>query len=283
MARVLLSLYANNASEKLGALVAQLGAVEVIKKLQNSNENIEVIKKLQNIDLSKAYADVITRTSDSKSQILTPSSPYWPKKLMDLDFVMPLCLWVLGDPEILNLSEDSVAVVGARAATNYGERMASDIGSTLGQWGIPVISGAAYGIDAAAHRGALAAGGITFAILACGIDIAYPSAHSSLIQKISETGIVATERPPGTPPLKQNFLTRNRIIAALSTQVVVVEAALRSGSLSTANWANVIGRKVWGVPGPITSATSAGVHLGIRNQNMEILLESDDLVLNHFP
>ena len=179
---------------------------------------------------------------------------------------------------VLLQTKTAVAIVGARAATSYGERIAAEISSTLGEWGIPSISGGAFGIDAAAHRGSLAAGGVTIAVLACGIDIAYPAAHHGLFDRITESGLLISESPPGGLPLKNKFLTRNRIIAALSKEVVVVEAALRSGSLSTANWANALGRKVWGVPGPITSPTSAGVHQGIRNKSMEIMLEPTELV-----
>lgn len=278
MARVLLSSYATSADEKVGSLIAQYGASEALARLKAGEGSKALSQKINQTNLQKDFDQVQSETKRANAMIITPENDYWPNALADLDFATPYCLWVKGDPSVLMEDGVAKAIVGARAATNYGERIAAELGSILGEWGIVTVSGAAFGIDAAAHRGAMAAGGETVAVLACGIDIAYPSAHEGLLSRISQSGCVISEAPPGTPPLKHQFLTRNRIIAALSTEVVVVEAALRSGSLSTANWANAIGRKVWGVPGPITSATSAGVHQGIRDKSMEILLEAQDLV-----
>lgn len=275
-ARILLAHFGEPGDEKIGAQVAQFGAIETLAKLRTRNSRFQTAQS--DLELNKVVFEIMRMTANSKSEILIPSDTCWPAPINDLDFAAPICLWVKGDLDLAELIDPSIAIVGARAATSYGERVSSELGSTLGEWGITTISGAAYGIDAAAHRGSIAADGKTIAVLACGIDLAYPSAHSALLNRICESGSVITEAPPGAPPLKHRFLTRNRIIAALSTQVVVVEAALRSGSLSTANWANAIGRKVWGVPGPITSATSAGIHLGIREQSMAILMESTDLV-----
>lgn len=275
-ALIILATLAEPADEKVGSLVAQFGGIAALEKLQTELNSLS--KKLASADFSKMLKAADDYLAISGNRILTKTDDEWPAKISDLDFVTPLCLWVSGEGELNQLAVDSVGVVGARAATSYGERVASEIGATLGQWGITSISGAAYGIDAAVHRGSISAGGPTIAVLSCGIDIAYPSAHRALLDRIKSDGVVISESAPGSPPLKQRFLTRNRLIAALSREVVVVEAALRSGSLSTANWANSIGRKVWGVPGPITSATSAGVHQAIRNQNMQIMLEPNDLL-----
>jgi DNA processing protein len=125
----------------------------------------------------------------------------------------------------------------------------------------------------------LAAGGKTVAVLACGVDVAYPTAHQGLLERIVATGAVISEVPPGTLARKQYFLIRNRLIATLANETVVVEAALRSGALSTANWANAIGRKVWGVPGPITSASSAGVNREIATGQAMLLMDLDSLLL----
>ena len=277
-ARVILSLYATPGDEKVGALVSEFGAVNAIEKLIAGQGSKNLVAKLKASDVNKDFSQVMKKTEISGSTIITPDHICWPSNLADLDFATPFCLWTKGDLSVLLQTKTAVAIVGARAATSYGERIAAEIGSTLGEWGTPSISGGAFGIDAAAHRGSLAAGGVTIAVLACGIDIAYPAAHHGLFDRITESGLLISESPPGGLPLKNKFLTRNRIIAALSKEVVVVEAALRSGSLSTANWANALGRKVWGVPGPITSPTSAGVHQGIRNKSMEIMLEPTELV-----
>lgn len=277
-ARVILAKYASPGDEKVGALVAQFGAPIAIEKLIQDPKNSALTSRIRQANFDQDFEQIMQATQESQSIILTPENICWPKKLNDLDFAIPYCLWVSGDVTKLIALENSCSVVGARAATSYGERVATEIGSTLGEWGITTVSGGAFGIDAATHRGSIAADGQTIAVLASGIDVPYPGAHAGLFKKISEVGLVLTEAPPGSLPFKQKFLTRNRLIAALSSDVVVVEAALRSGSLSTANWANALGRRVWGVPGPITSATSAGVHAGIRNGSMQIMLEVADLI-----
>ncbi|MEY4311908.1 MAG: DNA-protecting protein DprA [Actinomycetota bacterium] len=276
-ARILLANHTSPANERVGALVAEFGPIEALAKLIEGIGTRSHFLGMINSDLVQDLESVIRKTKRAQAQIIFPGSQFWPKKLNELDFQTPLCLWVRGDLEVLINSNKQIAVVGARAASQYGEQVAGEIGSTLARSDAVTISGAAFGIDAAAHRGAIAGGGKTIAVLGCGIDVAYPAAHAGLISRIVETGAVVSEIPPTGRPLKQNFLTRNRIIAALSDEVVVVEAAQRSGSLSTANWANALGRKVWGVPGPINSATSRGTNQGIANQSMNILADLRDL------
>jgi DNA processing protein len=153
-----------------------------------------------------------------------------------------------------------VAVVGARSASAYGEHVAAELGHGLATEGITVVSGAAYGIDGSAHRGALTAEGPTIAVLGCGIDKPYPAGHATLLDRIAQAGAVVSEYPPGTPPAKHRFLVRNRLIAALAAGVVVVEAGRRSGTRNTAATAAALGRLVMAVPGPISSAMSVGCH-----------------------
>ena len=154
----------------------------------------------------------------------------------------------------------AVSVVGARSATPYGEHVAAEVGFGLASAGMTVVSGAAFGIDGAAHRGALNAEGRTVAVLACGVDRDYPQGHAALLERIADTGLVISEYPPGTPPAKHRFLVRNRLIAALSGGTVVVEAGVRSGARNTAATAAALGKVVLAVPGPITSAQSVGCH-----------------------
>jgi DNA processing protein len=156
--------------------------------------------------------------------------------------------------------DQAVSVVGARSATPYGEQVAAEVGYGLASAGMTVVSGAAFGIDGAAHRGALSAAGRTVAVLACGVDKDYPQGHAALIERIAGTGLVISEYPPGTPPAKHRFLVRNRLIAALSGGTVVVEAGVRSGARNTATTAAALGKIVLAVPGPITSAQSVGCH-----------------------
>jgi DNA processing protein len=189
------------------------------------------------------------------------SAPEWPDRLDHLEHP-PRGFWQLGT---IGPSSPSVAVVGSRRATFSGVEIARSIGRDLGEAGIEVVSGMALGIDAAAHTGALEAGGSTIAVLGCGIDICYPSRHTDLRARIAAAGSVITEEPAGTAPLKYNFPKRNRIIAALAHAVVVVEATERSGALSTARWAADLGREVLAVPGSIRARQSSGTNLLIRD------------------
>jgi DNA processing protein len=178
--------------------------------------------------------------------------------------VPPVALWVRGPERLDDLADRSVAIVGSRASTAYGDHVAGDLAHGLGQRGWTVVSGGAYGIDAAAHRGALASGGATIAVLACGIDKAYPQGHGSLLARIADSGLLVSEWPPGSAPLGHRFLVRNRLIAALTRGTVVVEAAARSGARATAKRAASLGKQVMVVPGPVTSAMSVGCHELLR-------------------
>jgi DNA processing protein len=198
------------------------------------------------------------------ARVVVPGDEEWPAGLDDLSHP-PHCLWVRGPVDLADACRRSAAIVGARAATNYGEGVAADLAAGLAERGFAVVSGAAYGVDAAAHRGALAVDGTTVAVLAGGVDRPYPAAHARLLRTIAETGLVVSEVPPGSAPTRYRFLKRNRLIAALTRGTVVVEAGLRSGSRSTATAATEIGRVVAAVPGPVTSMVSAGCHELIRS------------------
>ncbi|MFE0702837.1 DNA-processing protein DprA [Streptomyces sp. NPDC058872] len=197
-------------------------------------------------------------------RFLVPSDLEWPGQLDDLGDARPLGLWVRGPADLRTWALRSVALVGARACTPYGAHTAAELAAGLTQKGWAVVSGAAYGIDGAAHRGALAASGATVAVLASGVDNPYPRGHDQLIQRIAEQGLVLGELPPGSHPTPSRFILRNRVIAALTRGTVVVEAQHRSGSLVTARAAARLGRHTMGVPGPVTSALSAGVHELLR-------------------
>ncbi|MFH8365318.1 DNA-processing protein DprA [Streptomyces sp. NPDC018031] len=201
-------------------------------------------------------------------RFVCPGDLDWPRQLDDLEDGRPIGLWVRGTASLRLWALRSVALVGARACTDYGTHMASTLAAGLAERGWVVVSGAAHGVDAAAHRGALAAGGATIAVLASGVDTPYPRAHSALIQRMAEQGLVVTELPPGSHPTRFRFVLRNRVIAALTRGTVVVEAQYRSGSLVTARRAMALGRATMGVPGPATSALSAGVHELLRGEGV---------------
>ncbi len=198
-------------------------------------------------------------------RLLVPGDPQWPAGLDDLGDRRPFCLWARGPAPPAGADGRAVAVVGARAATAYGEHVAAELAVGLAGRGLCVVSGAAYGIDAAAHRGALGAEGPTSAVLACGVDRAYPRGNERLIERVAATGCVLSELPPGAAPTRWRFLQRNRLIAAITQATVVVEAAWRSGAASTAREAAELGRPVGAVPGPVTSPASAGCHLLLRD------------------
>lgn len=192
--------------------------------------------------------------------------------------VAPLALWVRGPGRLDELASTAIAVVGARAATDYGQFVATELGHELADRGHTVVSGAAYGIDGAAHRGALLACGRTVAVLACGVDRGYPSGHLVLLDRIAERGAVVSEYAPGTPPARHRFLVRNRLIAALADGTVVVEAGARSGACNTATAARELGRVVMAVPGPVTSAMSRGTNKLIRDGTAVAVTDVADVV-----
>jgi DNA processing protein len=189
----------------------------------------------------------------------------------------PLVLWVLGPARLDETAQRAAAVVGTRAATCYGEQVAADLASGLAERDVAVVSGGAYGIDGAAHRAALAAEGVTVAVMAGGFDIPYPAGHSGLLHRIGSHGLLVTEYPPGVRPARHRFLTRNRLVAAFGGAAVVVEAGLRSGAANTAAWARTLGRVVGAVPGPVTSSASTGCHALLRD-GAEIVTRAEDIV-----
>ncbi|GAB3410922.1 DNA-processing protein DprA [Schumannella luteola] len=211
------------------------------------------------------------------TQLVVPGDPDWPARLDDLGPHGPVALWARGDRGVLTRLDDSIALVGARAATGYGEHVTAEASAGLVDRGYAVVSGAAYGIDGVAHRAALASGGDTVAVLAGGLDRFYPSGHEALLQRIVERGVVIAEVPAGSAPTKWRFLQRNRLIAALSAATVIVEAGRRSGSLNTAGHAAELGRPLGAVPGPVTSTASAGCHRLLRDYGATCVTNADEM------
>jgi DNA processing protein len=202
------------------------------------------------------------------ARLLCPGDPEWPPSLDDLAWEGLDCLglWVRGPATLAEPGFKAVGIVGTRVPTDYGRLVAGNFGHGLAERGWAVVSGLAYGIDAAAHHGAVVAGGLTVAVLACGVDVAYPKANRALYDRICAEGVVVSEHPPGAAPQRLRFLVRNRLIAALSAGTVVVEMAVRSGARATANFAARLNRHVMVVPGPVTSAVSAGCHQLLRER-----------------
>lgn len=197
-------------------------------------------------------------------RFLVPGDPDWPGCLDDLGERRPLGLWLRGPLSPAPRGDRSVALVGARACTDYGRHVTGVLAAGCAREGVAVVSGAAFGIDARAHRAALACGGATVAVLACGVDLVYPRGNADLVAAVRESGVLVSEFPPGTTPARHRFVERNRVIAALSGATVVVEAGWRSGAAITAREAVELGRGMGAVPGPVTSAASAGCHRLLR-------------------
>ncbi|WP_406391829.1 DNA-processing protein DprA [Streptomyces sp. NBC_00887] len=262
--------------ERAGRWLREVGPVELIRRLTVADGSAETLKgmtatRLSGYRLRASTVDPERDLSDVAEvggRFVCPGDPEWPSQLDDLSDARPIGLWVRGLPDLRLWALRSVAVVGARACTPYGAHMAASIGAGLAERGWVVVSGAAFGVDGAAHRGALAAGGATMAVLACGVDVAYPRGHAELIGRMVEQGLVIAELPPSEHPTRSRFILRNRVIAALTRGTVVVEAEYRSGSLVTARSAQRLGRYTMGVPGPATSGLSAGVHELLRGEGV---------------
>ena len=246
--------------ETVAAQIAAVGAEEALHAVAaDTILGARMAERAAELDVDRDLA--IARRLGAR--LVVPGDEEWPLGLHDLA-APPICLWVLGHASLGEVATRSVAVVGARAATGYGVHVAKELGAGLAERDFAVVSGAAYGIDGAAHEGALAVDGVTIAVLACGVDRPYPAGHAGLLQRVQEAGLVVSEVPPGSAPTRWRFLSRNRVIATLTQGTVVVEAGLRSGSRNTARHADEHLRVVCAVPGPVSSAVSAGCHELVR-------------------
>lgn len=285
-ARAVWSLLIEPGDAVAGALLARFGAAGALERVQTGDDRL--LGDDRRHDMRRAHGRWMPRLDQREIvlslarahaagvQLVVPSDPHWPASFADLAAHAPVCLWMRGDPRAL-VAAPGVAVVGARAASRYGEHVATEIAAELAADGITVVSGGAYGIDGAAHRAALHVDGRTVAFMAGGVERSYPSGNSALIDAIAQTGAVASEVPCGATPTKWRFLQRNRLIAAASAATIVVEAGWRSGSINTAAHAADLGRPLGAVPGPITSATSAGCHRVLREYHAACITGAADV------
>jgi len=263
-ARATLSRISEPGDVALGAEVRRLGAACVLDAIAAGRSGLRGEPHYR-VRLPTAEPDAdLARCARLGGRLVVPGDSEWPAPLNALGDGAPAALWVRGPENLAAAVQRSVAVVGSRTATAYGDHMTGDLAVGLAERSWTVVSGGAYGIDAAAHRGALAMGGLTVAVLACGVDVTYPRGHDALFARVLDQGLLVSELPPGCTPTRYRFLKRNRLIAALARGTVVVEAALRSGARSTAREAAELGRHVMAVPGPVTSPMSAGCHELIR-------------------
>jgi DNA processing protein len=264
-----------------GELINTLGPIEALEvamgtpEVTDSEELATLKAQVKARANANQFEQVLRATARFGVQLVTPDSEYWPKGMNDLGNAAPFALWARGNVELIAAS-DQIAIVGARAATGYGEYVTTELAAGLSDRGRTIVSGAAYGIDGVAHRATLASHGKTIAYLAGGVDRYYPSGHDSLLTSIAQEGAVVSELPVCSPPSKSRFIARNRLIAAASHATVVVEAGWRSGALNTAGHAHFLGRAVGAVPGPVTSAASAGCHRLIRHYGATLVTNTDE-------
>ncbi|NLV79451.1 MAG: DNA-protecting protein DprA [Rhodococcus sp.] len=282
-----LSTVAQGASRSLSAAIEEEGVVAVAAAVRAGRAGAELSSRLSaRAHLDTAAVD-LERLHRAGGRLVTPDDDEWPAwqllgfgmldKATDAE-AAPHALWVWGTRRLDEPVERAIGIVGTRAASGYGEHVTAEIAGDLALDGWTVVSGAAFGVDAAAHRAALAVGGTTVAVLACGVDRAYPAAHAKLLRAVSENGLVVSEYPPGTAPARYRFLARNRLVAALSSGTLVVEAGWRSGARNTATWARRLGRPVMAVPGPVTSASSQGCHRMIRENEARLVGSAHEVV-----
>lgn len=288
LARAYLMRVAEPPALAVHALVNVEGVLAAAERVRSGDVSATVRGETESRRQLDRAGDDLVAAEKVGARLLVPEDPEWPAwQLLCLGPPAdrglrgagpPLGLWIRGDVPVADVFDQAVSVVGARMASGYGEFVATELGYTLGIASMTVVSGAAYGIDGAAHRGALKAGGTTVAVLGCGVDIAYPTGHTDLLEAIAKDGLVISEYSPGTTPARHRFLVRNRLIAALSTATVVVEAGQRSGARNTATTAAALGKTVLAVPGPITSATSVGCHDLVRTGAAQIVGSVEEIL-----
>jgi DNA processing protein len=272
---------------ELAALVDRVGPVEAAERVRRGQVDGSLAHRTKARREIDRAADDLEWLARRGGRLITPDDDEWPILAFAAfggDAVAarpqgrpPLVLWAMGPARLDETAQRAAAVVGTRAATGYGEQVAADLAAGLAEQEVAVVSGGAYGIDGAAHRAALAADGVTVAVLAGGLDIPYPAGHSALLHRIGGNGLLVTEYPPEVRPARHRFLTRNRLVAAFAGAAVVVEAGLRSGAANTAAWARVLGRVVGAVPGPVTSSASTGCHALLR-AGAEVVTRAADVV-----
>lgn len=260
---------------ELARLVGEVGPVEAADRIRRGAVGEQLLRLTGARREVDCAADDLDRVARIGGRLVTPDDADWPTLAFVAfdgidttkhpDGLAPLALWVAGEVTLDDVASRAAAMVGTRASTSYGEHVATELATDLCHRDVAVVSGGAFGIDGAVHRAALAADGVTAAVLACGVDVPYPAGHSALLHRIRSHGVVVSEYPPGITPARHRFLVRNRLVAALGCSTVVVEAGLRSGAANTAAWSRALGRVVCAVPGPATSGASSGCHVLIRS------------------
>lgn len=286
-ARIALALFAEPGDPVTGRFIQRVGAVETVRLLA-SDDPVPVLSKeaaalwrkhFRPDQQPNALRDVLRATENLGLTIVVPGVHGFPASLNDLGERVPYLIWAKGAVSLLAGEMASrFSITGSRAATSYGEHVAGEIASDLTSQEKVLVSGGAYGIDTSVHRATLAAGGRTVAVMASGLDLLYPAGNRDLLERIGDLGLLVSEQPPGAVPTRGRFIVRARLVAALSGSTTIVEAAWRSGALAVAHQANELGRVVGAVPGPVTSAASAGTHRLLHEGAARLVTDATDLV-----
>lgn len=286
-ARIALSVIAEPDDTVTGRVLARVGAVETLRLIESTGAVPGVDRPeamLWRERLTARITPGLPRTLDQVQQAgfstLIPTDRDWPAGVNELRDRSPYMLWTRGDISLLAAPlRERATITGARAATGYGEHVAIGLAANLADDRRIIVAGGAYGIETAAHRGALASGGRTIAVLAGGPDRAYPAGNRDLLERIADTGLLTSELPPGATPTRHRFIARARLLASLSAATVIVEAGARSGSLRTAHEANALGRGVAAIPGLVTTMTSVGPHELIKRGRAVLVAETSDITV----
>ncbi|CAM2798086.1 DNA-processing protein DprA [Skermania piniformis] len=284
-ARMVLSMLVEPNDPVTGRLLARVGAVEVLRLAELDGEvsglnsvDAQVWRDHFNTSEVRNITERLDHVQQSGVRALVPGDAHWPAALDDLGEAAPYVLWVRGASSFLARPlSDFVTITGARASTSYGDHVARELAASVAASERVVVAGGAYGIEGAAHQAALAAGGDTIAVLANGVDRPYPAGHRDLLDRVADVGVLVSEVPPGAVPTRHRFIARARLMAALSSATVLVEAGFRSGSLAVARRASELGRGVGAVPGPVTSAASAGPHSLLQTGVASLVTDGADL------
>jgi DNA processing protein len=282
-ARIILAVASEPGDAVTGWMIRTVGATEAVTRAvanevpSGSDGDAWQRRLAPRIDVTQAQR-VIAETERHGMRVLIPGDADWPASVNGLGDHAPVALWAKGDAGLLaGPVWDRLTVTGARASTGYGEHVTAELVQSAVADSRTVLSGGAYGVDGAAHRAALASGGSTVAVLAGGLDRPYPAGHTELLARVGKEGLLLSELPPGAAPTKWRFLQRGRLLAALSGTVIIAEAGYQSGSLHTAARAIELGRPVGAIPGPLTSAASAGCHRLLREGLGSIITGYDDV------
>lgn len=266
-------------------LVTAHGALQALEIVETGNsaglepatrEFSEALQRWQPRTNARTVTPSIRNAMRSDAVLLLPGDERWPSIVDDLGTHAPLMLWARGNLTQPLTKANTISIIGARSATPYGSAVASDLAYELATDALTIVSGGAYGIDAAAHRAAIRAGGKTVAFIAGGIDRIYPEGNRALFEEMLENGTIYSEVAPGTAPTRWRFLARNRLLAAAGA-TIVVEAGYRSGALNIAGHAASLARPLGAVPGPVTSSTSAGCHRLLRDYDATCITSTEDI------